>query len=143
MKPGTVLLHRDFVFADGSSADKYLLILARTEALLLVAKTTSKGSRYRNDHGCQAGNHYPAFLLTLGCCFFPRGTWVCLNEFYELRTSQVTSKMVGGVIYKAGELHDELTRDVQACAAGCDDITQVQEAMIRAHFAQGGPQAMS
>ena len=134
MIPGTILFHKRFVFRDGSSADKYLVVLAKTNSVLLVAKTTSKGHHYRLDHGCQAGNYFPAFLLTAGCCCLPLSTWICFSEFYELKVSAAQSGVVGGDIQQRGLLDPDLTKDVQACAVNTDDITQQQEALIRAHL---------
>lgn len=134
MTPGTILFHKNFVFADGASADKYLVVLASAPSHVLVAKTTSKGTRYRIDHGCQAGSYFAAFLLTQGCCCLPKNTWICLNEFYELNLTQVQGKVIDGAIRQYGLLAPELTKDVQVCASQTDDITSAQECLIRAHL---------
>jgi len=134
MTPGTILFHQQFVFRDGTSANKYLVVLATTSTVLLVAKTTSKGHNYRNDHGCQAGNYFPAFLLTAGCCCLPLSTWICFSEFYELQLHKVFAGIVGGSISQYGALRPDLTKDVQACAVSTDDITSTQETLIRANL---------
>ena len=134
MTPGAVLFHQNFVFADGGSADKYLVVLAVSENHLLVAKTTSKGTRYRSDHGCQAGSYFAAFLLTKGCCCLALNTWICFNDFYELDLTQVRSSIVAGSIRQYGMLETSLTRDVQFCAASTNDVSAAQEALIRSCF---------
>lgn len=134
MTPGTILFHEQFVFRDGAAADKYLVVLAKTTNVVLVAKTTSNGIRYRLDHGCQAGSYFAAFLLTAGCCCLPLNTWICFSEFYELEFSAIQNGIVGGSIRQYGLLDSELTKDVQACAANTDDIATEQEALIRAHW---------
>ncbi len=134
MKPGDVLIHKKFVFADGTSANKYLIVLAVDGNVAVVAKTASQGRRYRNDHGCQAGSYFAAFLLTLGCCFFSKNTWICFSEFYELSLKELQRSLADAQVFKAGELDAELTRDVQFCAIGCDDISGAHELLIRAHF---------
>lgn len=134
MNPGTILFHKHFVFADGTAADKYLVVLAKTASLLLVAKTTSRGTRYRLDHGCQAGNYFAAFLLTVGCCCLPKNTWICFDEFYELKIPALQSGIVAGSIRQYGLLTPDLTRDVQACAVSTDDISSAQEALVRSHL---------
>ena len=135
MSPGEILFHRQFKFHDGAAADKYLVVLASDKGTLIVAKTTSKGHHHRNDHGCQAGSHFPAFLLTQGCCCLRLNTWICLDEFYEFTLNEFQAKIVGGVVNRYGCLTPELTLDVQVCAAGSDDISQAQEISIRAHLA--------
>ena len=134
MKPGTILLHKDFVFADGATADKYLITLGSEAGIAILVKTTSKGVRYRNDHGCQAAGRFPAFLLTVGCCCLPKSTWVCINEFYEIAEADLQAKLVAGQVYKHGELPAELIRDLQVCVATCDDISAYQERVVRACF---------
>lgn len=130
MEPGKVLLHRDFVFDDGSTADKYLVVLGRVGDTVLAVKTTSKGHRYRNDFGCQSASRFPAFLLTAGCCCFPKHTWVCLGDFYEMKADDLAQKLAAGQVYPFGILPDELLRDLQYCAKGCDDISAHQESLI-------------
>jgi ribosomal protein S26 len=136
MRLGTILLHKDFAFVDGTTAHKYLIILGAESGIAIVVKTTSKGSRYRNDHGCQAGNRFPAYLLTVGCCCLPKSTWVCIDEFYEMAEADLQAKLVQGQVYKHGELPLELIRDLQVCVASCDDISANQERVVRACFVQ-------
>jgi hypothetical protein len=134
MTPGAILFHKQFVFRDGTSADKFLVVLANTGSILIVAKTTSKGHRYRNDHGCQAGNYFPAFLLTLGCCCLRLNTWICFDEFFELELAKLNSEVVSGNVRQYGFLTSELTKDVQSCAVNTDDISPYQEQQIRVHL---------
>lgn len=130
MTPGAVLFHRQFVFADGASADKYLVVLAASDSHLLVAKTTSNGTYYRSDHGCQAGSRFAAFLLTRGCCCLPLSTWICFNDFYELSLTRVQGGVIDGSIRQFGMLDKELTRSVQFCAVDTDDVSEAQRQLI-------------
>ena len=134
MRAGDIVFHKDFVFADGKSAHKFLVILGASADRVIAAKTTSNGSRYRLDHGCQAGSRFPAFLLTQGCCCLPLSTWVCLSDFYELSLVDLQAKVVAGDVHRYGVLSPDVARDVQVCAAGCDDISSNQEAIVRACF---------
>lgn len=131
MKPGTIIFHKDFKFSDGATKDKYLVVLGRRDdGVVLVAKTTSKGHRYRLDFGCQSGNRYPAFYLSQGSCCFPVCTWICLDEFYELKKALLMQSMVAGSVFRFGEIESTLARDLQFCAKGSDDISTHQEAII-------------
>lgn len=131
MTPGTILFHKDFKFSDGATKDKYLVVLGGVNSgVILAAKTTSKGHRYRIDFGCQSGSYFPAFYLSRGSCCLPLCTWVCLDEFYELKSEILMQEMVSGHVYKHGELAASLTRDLQFCAKGSDDISAHQEVMI-------------
>ncbi|NAT15842.1 hypothetical protein [Pseudomonas syringae] len=131
MTPGTILFHKDFKFSDGATKDKYLVVLGNIDSgVVLAAKTTSKGHRYRIDFGCQSGSYFPAFYLPRGSCCLPLCTWICLDEFYELKADILTRDMVSGQVYKHGELIASLARDLQFCAKGSDDISAHQEVMI-------------
>ncbi|WP_416268831.1 hypothetical protein SD235_04900 [Burkholderia cepacia] len=138
IQPGQVLFHKDFKFADGETKDKYLVVLGKSNRSVIVAKTTSKGTRYRNDYGCQSANRYPAFYLPKGSSCFPVCTWICLDEFYELTVGgedSLSSRMIAGQIYRYGLLGDSTMRDIQFCAVGCDDITSAHEEVIRGSLA--------
>jgi hypothetical protein len=136
MRSGDIFLHKQFAFRDGGVADKFFVVLGESSGILVAAKTTSKGHRYRNEHGCQAGSYFAAFMLTRGCCVLAHDTWVCLSEFYEFTLNNLTSKLVSGTVYAHGSLNEELTLDVQFCAAGCDDISQNQEKAVRDSIAK-------
>jgi hypothetical protein len=134
MRAGDVIFHKKFVFHDGGIADKFLVVLGAGATIVVAAKTTSQGKRYRNDHGCQSGSYFPAFLLTAGCCFLPKNTWICFSEFYELSLEKLYRRMSAGDVYRAGVLDGELAMDVQVCASQCDDLSQAHEALIRSCF---------
>lgn len=136
MTPGTIIFHKDFKFSDGQMKDKYLVVLGNLKrGVILVAKTTSKGHRYRLDFGCQSANRYPAFYFPQHSCCFPICTWICLDEFYELNVQSLMQSMTGGEVYKYGVLENSLTRDLQFCAKNADDISAHQEAMIEGSLA--------
>lgn len=131
MTPGTIYLHKEFLFADGTTKDKYLVVLGNLEkGIVLVAKTTSKGHHYRNDFGCQSANRFAAFFFPASSTCFQKNTWICLSEFYELSENQLTQGLATGGVFRIGHLGNPLTRDVQFCAKGSDDISATQESMI-------------
>lgn len=134
MQPGDIYFHKDFVFSDGAQKDKYLVVIGANEALVVVAKTTSKGHHYRLDFGCQSANRYPAFFFPQGSCCMPLATWVCLDEFYELNKAALAGKIMAGVVRGFGKIPQH-TRDIQFCAMNCDDITPHQESIICASLA--------
>jgi len=131
LQPGHILFHRDFVFHDGAQKDKYLVVLAAHQSNIVVAKTTSKGHHYRNDFGCQSANRFPAFYLPRGSCCFRTDTWICFEEFYEFKAQELTQRIVSTIVNQYGLLGNELTRDIQFCAMGCDDISAYQEKMVK------------
>lgn len=134
MKPGSIFFHPQFQFHDGTRADKLVFVLGGTSSKIVTAKTTSQEKHRRLDHGCQASDRFPGFLMTVGCCFLKQNTWLCFNEFYEFNLSQLQAVMGCGKIYRIGEVAAEITRDAQACAVSSDDISSDQEAIVRNSF---------
>ena len=133
MKAGSLFFHANFEFHDGGVADKFVLVLGGDGEKIVTAKTTSQGHHRRLEHGCQASDRFPGFLLTKGCCaFLSKNTWVCYNEFYEFYLIKLRARMVDSAIYRVGELEADLARDAQACAVSSDDISIEQEALVRA-----------
>lgn len=131
MTPGTIYLHKAFLFSDGTCKDKYLVVLGNLKnGIVLVAKTTSQGHHYRNDFGCQSANRFAAFFFPANSTCFQKNTWVCLSDFYELSENQLTQGLATGDVFRIGHLGNIFTRDVQFCAKGSDDISAAQESMI-------------
>lgn len=115
---GSILFHKDFVFDDGTSKDKYIIVLGGDAESLVVAKTTSKGKRYRTDHGCQSGSPEPAFYLPQGSSCLPEPTWICLGRLQPVPRRKAAAQLRTRRMRKIGHLSPEQARDVQFCALG-------------------------
>ena len=76
MTPGTLFFDRNFKFHDGEDGMKILVTLGTGQGITIVAKTTSQGSRYLNDFGCQIEHRFPNFHLVQGCCCLSKATWM-------------------------------------------------------------------
>lgn len=63
MTPGTFFFDKHFRYHDGEEGQKILVALATSHRVTIVVKTTSRGTRYRNDYGCQADHRFPNFYL--------------------------------------------------------------------------------
>ena len=131
MKPGTLFFHQNFKFHDGDSANKIIVVLGDLRGITLVVKTTSQGKRYLNDHGCQVNHRFPNFHLIKNCCFLEKSTWVVLDEFYELRHSELLQKHFSGQINRMGMLSEELTIDLLKCAIQSEDISAHQTKIVQ------------
>jgi hypothetical protein len=133
MVPGTILFDSRFKFHDGATGEKLFVVLddGRTGNYLTV-KTTSKDSRFGVSYGCQVIARYPHFFLPKGSCCLDKHTWLCLDEFYDFDAQQLIGKITDARIYRVGVLPKTLTREIQACAMTCDDISQAQADCLRA-----------
>ncbi len=89
------------------------------------------GARYLNDYGCQADHRYPNFHLVKGCCCLSRPTWVCLDEYYEFKDSELLQRHFSGDVNRIGELPDVITIELMECALSADDISGRQAGIVR------------
>lgn len=126
MTPGTLVVDRRFRFHDGDEAQKILVAIGTAQGLTLIVKTTSQGRRYRNDFGCQADHRFPNFHLVQGCCCLSKPTWVCLDEYYDFKDSELLQRHFSGDINRIGTLPDEITENLMACALQSEDIAPRQ-----------------
>jgi hypothetical protein len=63
MNPGHILFHKNFLFHDGQTADKYLVILSDgANGRYLVVPTTTKPKGKGTISGCQSKDRYPNFF---------------------------------------------------------------------------------
>lgn len=132
MTPGSVIVHDSFVFADGDQAKKILVILGSENGITVAAKTTSNGTRFGTAYGCQVDGRFPCFHLPLGSCFLNRASWVCLDEFYEFRHTEILMRHFSGRVRSLGRLGTGPTADLLGCAVCSDDISSRHETIVRA-----------
>lgn len=135
MTPGTFFFDQHFRFHDGEEGRKILVTLGVAHGITLVAKTTSQGRRYLNDFGCQSGHRFPCFHLVQGCCCLSKPTWIALDEFYELKDTELLQKHFSGDINRIGVLPDILTIDLMRCAIQSEDISSRQNAVVQTALA--------
>ena len=131
MTPGTLFFDRHFQFHDGEEGPKILVALGTGHGVTIVVKTTSQGRRYRNDYGCQADHRFPNFHLVQGCCCLTKPTWICLDEYYEFRDSELLQKHFSGDINRVGVLTDDITTALMECALQSEDISSRQAAVVQ------------
>ncbi|STZ55588.1 Uncharacterised protein [Moraxella lacunata] len=139
MKIGSVFFDKQFAFHDGQTGEKLFLALGFGDGVYVVAKTTSKQHGRGTVFGCQDDRFYN-FYLPQNSCYFKVCTWVCLDELYELKASEVLQKHFAGIINPICTLDDVLTRQIQNCALNGLDITNFQaEVMERSLLSTQNP----
>lgn len=130
MSPGSVFFDKDFHFHDGESGEKLFVVLGSDRGVSIVSKTTSRPYGKGINFGCQPNDRFHNFHLPVNVCYLKKNTWICLNEFYELKQPEVLQKRFDGIINPVCELGDEITRQVQDCALSSDDLSVRQEKII-------------
>lgn len=129
---GEILFDPTFVFADGQTKGKLLIILARSAANdYIVARTTSNPQRKSFTYGCHNDEPDPSFCIPQTKAVFPKDTWVCLDRLYTFDDFQLEAKVTTGAITSKGGLPIDMLEALMGCAAGADDTEVNQAKAIR------------
>jgi hypothetical protein len=130
MIAGAIFFDKDFHFHDGNDGKKLFIILGTNKGIVVFAKTTSQPYGKGITYGCQPNDRFHNFYLPNNSCYLKKSTWVCLDEFYELKESELLQKRFGGMVNHICDLTPQITRELQNCAMLSEDITPRQEAII-------------
>lgn len=122
----------EFAFHDGESGEKLFIVLGTVGAVSVVAKTTSRQHGRGMIFGCQPTDRFHNFFIPPGACALKKTTWVCLDEFYELKPTAMLMKALDGKVKPACTVENGLLRLVQDCALLSLDITDAQAEVIKA-----------
>lgn len=131
MTPGTIFTDQNFIFHDGDVGNKILVSLGTKSGVIVVAKATSQGHRYNSNFGCQLKERFPNFHLVKNCCVLQKPTWICLHEYYEFSAAELLQKHFSGDTKFIGNLSDEITVDLIACALNSLDISAAQVEILK------------
>ncbi len=132
MNPGSIFFDEEFAFHDGETGEKLFVVLGTLDGVSLVAKTTSRQHGRGLAYGCQPEDRFHNFYLPPGSCYLKTNTWVCLDEFYELTSARALQKRFSGVIKPVCNLANNIIREIQDCASLSQDMTEAQDAIVKA-----------
>ena len=130
MNAGSIFFDTKFHFHDGQDGEKLFVALGAKDGVIVVAKTTSRQHTKGTTFGCQPLDRFHNFYLPKGCCYLKKCTWICLDEFYELKYNEVLQKKYQGTIKPVCDLPQTMIRSLQDCALESLDISSFQEAII-------------
>ena len=84
MNAGTVLFFKDFIFRDGSSKDKLIIILnsPQNNEPFLFCPTTSQQHRRKSILGCHSEDNY--YFIDERQDNFIKNTWVVFHIIYPI-----------------------------------------------------------
>ena len=132
LKVGEVLFDPSFVFPDGQTKGKLLIILARSLANdFIVARTTSNPQRKSFQYGCHNDEPDPNFSIPKTTGAFPKDTWVCLDYLFNFDDLELEAKVAAGAIAPKGMLPTNILKALMDCAACANDTTGQQATAIR------------
>lgn len=122
---GAVLSWKGFVFDDGGSSDKLLVVLGAKQGKNLVGVLTTSQPRDRPvNPGCHIGDGY--FSIKAGTAGFTKDTWVELYRPQEISMAEIVKGGLAGDIWAVENLPDQLTNEIRNCLKRSPDITGQQ-----------------
>lgn len=127
---GNIFHHKDLVFKNGFTGNKYLILLntpSKNEPCLFV-KTTSQKKDKPEIAGCL--ERISLFFIPGGKSFFPLNTWVQLYELYRFNPGHVDQSRD---INKVGELGPVLIDQIVKCLLQSQeqDLSKVEKNLLQ------------
>jgi len=129
--PGCIFHWKEFQFADGDSADKFIVMLGtKSGCNYLAVVATSKKHHRTFTPGCHADDgyyHIPGGRKD----WFPKDTWLLLAAPYELDPTEMMRLAVQEKkITVAGQLREQVANAIRNCLKLCPDVSPAQLALL-------------
>lgn len=116
-QPGDVLHYSNYRFEDGSTANKFFIVLCSwdIDVPCLVLKTTSQPKHYPDvSRGCNPSKRVFFVPSSWGQCF-KRDTYVQLPQIIEIPTEDLLTGSLAKVITVAGSLQNPCFVELRGC----------------------------
>lgn len=131
ISPGCVIHWKDYVFDNGQTANKYLVIVgAKQGCNYLAVVATSQPRKRKFEPGCHATEGY-YHIGGGGKDHFPKDTWLLVAEAVELTPAELVKRaMVEKTISIVGQLRGEIANALRNCLKRCPDVSPAQIALL-------------
>ena len=127
---GLIYHHKDLVFHNGFTGNKYLVLLNSPEKKepYIFVKTTSQKKDKPTIQGCLAERSL--FFIPGRKTFFPRDTWVQLYELYKMEPRDVANNKN---LKMRGTLNTQIIDDIVNCLFQTqkDDLSTKDKNLLR------------
>jgi hypothetical protein len=128
---GTVFLYYSFPFVNGSSKDKYFIILndPGPDDLIVACITTSQQDHRPDQEGC----HYThnLYVLNANYDYFPKKTWIQFYKVFKFGHEIFRRLTQRGDIEKKAVLKAETVKAIINCLGKSEDIPHYDLKMIQ------------
>jgi hypothetical protein len=122
IKAGSILHWERFQFPDGTSKNKYIVILGcKPGCNWLVAVATSQKKNKEYTMGCHDGASY-YHIPGGGRDFFGKDTWLVLAECREVSEPEARRHLASGTLALKGCLRAEIMKAIHECVRQSEDI---------------------
>ena len=130
-KIGAVLHHDQFKFENGTTRDKYLVVLgANPGSDYLCALTTSRQWRMKAERGCHHKPRTHFFIPGDRKNYFPRDTWIVLSAPVIMSRVEMLQKRTQGTVEVKANLEKNITGEIRNCLKSSRDLSKRQKDML-------------
>lgn len=131
MIAGSILQDNQFKFRDSTTGNKLFIVLNDGSCgQYVVVKTTSKQHKRGAVQGCQNSDTFPNFFLPKGSAWFKGNTWICLDEFYSYKASELLTGKFSGHITVLSYLPTNILKELLECSIDSPDIEFDQQDIL-------------
>ncbi len=129
MKPGTIFLDNAHQSADSRPSRQLLIILSDGQQCPYIAVNTTSQPRDACgiQSGCQIKDRFPNFFLPLRSTYLKENTWIQLDCFSDLNSTELVERHKNNEIERICELPRKLLEALLICAISSKDISEDQE----------------
>lgn len=134
LKPGCILFDTKFAFRDNEIGEKLIILLnnpdLRENEPYLFCRTTSRERPpylIKTPKGCQKNSNY--FFIN-ECSFFPKDTWLLLNDIHEYDCTRMLKKHFDKEIKIIDCINKITLRQIKNCIKDSIDISYKHLKMI-------------
>ena len=131
MKVGAILHYKNFPFENGTTKNKYLVVLgAKPNSDYLCALATSQKHRRKSVTGCHLQPYAYFFVEGGGKNFFPLDTWIILSNPVTMKKNEVIKKGFDNILEVKFNLVENITGEIRNCLKRSEDISQVHKNLL-------------
>ena len=127
---GSILHWKGFTFADGETANKYLVIVGAqpNKNYLAIVATSRQKRRSTQPGGNPEGGYY--HIPGGGKDWFPLDTWLLFEEPREISSAELIKEGLLRNIEVKGCLRGEVANAICNCMRRCDDVSEYHRGLL-------------
>jgi hypothetical protein len=130
IKKGAVFHWKDYIFDDGQTANKYLVIVGcKTGCNYLAVIATSQSKRKEFKPGCNPSDGY-YHIPGNGKDWFPKDTWLVLSDPKEISAAEFLKNSVARQLTHQTQLREEIANAIANCMKQCDDVSEYHLSLL-------------
>jgi len=125
---GTILHRKGFTFADGETANKFLVIVGAQNGKNYLAIIATSKQRSTTPGGNPEGGYY--HIPGGGKDWFPVDTWLLFEEPREISAAELIKEGHAKNVEARGCLRGEVANAICNCMRRCNDVSEYHRSLL-------------